>query len=123
MAGCLPGELHAGAHVEKVVEDRLYASTVSRDFLGITREPPAPSWFPRLQYFVLIGTIPEGARRKLGIEWTARDELLLRAIGKTVPYTIPLLPERLRYFPIAYEARRLERNRQRLRKVLELRPM
>jgi uncharacterized protein (DUF2236 family) len=126
------------AHVEKVVDERLYASTVSRDFLAVTRKAPPPSWLPRLasplwrlaltpiggvQYFVLIGTLPEGARRKLGINWTARDEVLLRVLGKAVAYTVPLLPERLRYFPIAYEARKLERSRQRLRKVLELRPM
>jgi len=40
-----------------------------------------------------------------------------------VAFTVPLLPERLRYFPIAYEARRLERDKQRLRKVIDIRPM
>ena len=60
--------------------------------------------------------------KKLGVDWTAADEVRLRILGKAVSHTIPLLPERLRYFPIAYEARQLERNRQRLRKVLELRP-
>jgi len=126
------------AHVENVVEERLYASQVAHDLLTVTRKPPAPSRLPgvatplwrialtpigALQHFVLIGTIPESARRKLGVKWTASDELMLRAFGKAVAYAVPLLPERLRYFPIAYEARRLERNRQRLRKVLELRPL
>jgi uncharacterized protein (DUF2236 family) len=74
-----------------------------------------------LQYFVLAGTPPEAARRKPGIRWTAADEVKLRILRKAVAHTVPLLPERLRYFPIAYEARQLERNKQRLRKVLELR--
>jgi uncharacterized protein (DUF2236 family) len=76
-----------------------------------------------MQYFVLAGTTPEGARRKLEIEWTPADELTLRTLGRVVAHTVPLLPERLRYFPIAYEARQLERSRRRLRKVLELRPL
>ena len=33
------------------------------------------------------------------------------------------LPERLRYFPIAYEARRVDAAQQRLRKVIDLRPL
>jgi uncharacterized protein (DUF2236 family) len=126
------------AHVENVIETQLYASKVSRDVLRVTRKPPAlqrlprllnPLWqvaidpIARMQYFVLAGTTPEGARRKLEIEWTPADELTLRALGRVVAHTVPLLPERLRYFPIAYEARQLERSRRRLRKVLELRPL
>ena len=126
------------AHVENVIQTQLYASKVSRDLLRVTRKPPAPQRLPRLlnplwrlaidpiarvQYFVLTGTTPESARRKLGIEWSTADEVMLRVLGKVVANTVPLLPERLRYFPIAYEARQLERNRQRLRKVLELRPI
>jgi uncharacterized protein (DUF2236 family) len=124
-------------HVEHTIDERLYASTVAHDVLKVTRKPPAPQRLPRilnpvwrlaiepvarLQYFVLIGTTPTTARKKLGVDWTAADEVRLRILGKAVSHTIPLLPERLRYFPIAYEARQLERNRQRLRKVLELRP-
>jgi uncharacterized protein (DUF2236 family) len=126
------------AHVENVIETQLYASKVSRDVLRVTRKPPAPQRLPRLlnplwrvaidpiarmQYFVLAGTTAESARRKLEIEWTPADELTLRVLGRVVAHTVPLLPERLRYFPIAYEARQLERSRRRLRKVLELRPL
>jgi uncharacterized protein (DUF2236 family) len=125
-------------HVEKVVDERLFASKVAHDVLQVTRRPPAPTRLPRvlnplwrlaitpvarLQYFVVIGTIPEGARRKLGVDWSAGDEAILRTFGKALAYTVPLLPERWRYFSIAYEARKLERSRRRLRKVLALRPM
>jgi uncharacterized protein (DUF2236 family) len=124
--------------VEHTIDDRLHASKVAHDVLKVTRKPPPPQRLPgilnplwrmaiepvaRLQYFVLIGTTPANARQKLGVEWTAADELMLRILGKAVSHTVPLLPERLRYFPIAYEARQLERNRQRLRKALELRPI
>ncbi|MEV4126294.1 hypothetical protein [Nocardia sp. NPDC049707] len=44
-------------------------------------------------------------------------------MGWFIARTVPLLPERVRYFPIAYEAWRLERDRARLRKVIDLRPM
>jgi uncharacterized protein (DUF2236 family) len=124
-------------HVEHTIDERLYASKVARDVLKVTRKPPPPQRLPRilnplwrlaiepvarLQYFVLIGTTPTNARQKLGIDWTAADEVKLYILGKAVSHTVPLLPERLRYFPIAYEARQLERNRRRLRKALELRP-
>jgi uncharacterized protein (DUF2236 family) len=115
------------AHMEKVIEERLDASTVARDSLALTRTPPPPArlsrvmrplWrvvanpIGRVQYFVVIGTVPESARRKLGIEWTATDEAMLRAFGKFVAHIVPPLPERLRYFPIAYRARWLERDRE-----------
>jgi uncharacterized protein (DUF2236 family) len=125
-------------HVENTIDERLYASKVAHDVLKVTRKPPRPRPLPgileplwrlaiapvaQLQYFVLIGTTPAAARQKLGIDWTVFDELTLRILGRAVSHTVPLLPERLRYFPIAYEARQLERNRQRLRKALELRPI
>jgi uncharacterized protein (DUF2236 family) len=126
------------AHVEHAIDECLHASKVAHDVLKVTRQPPPPPRLPRilhplwrlavapaarLQYFVLIGTTPASARRKLGVNWTATDEVKLRMLGKALSHAVPLLPERLRYFPIAYEARQLERNRQRLRKVLELRPI
>ena len=77
----------------------------------------------RLQHFVTIGTLPPSARDKLGLAWTARDERLLRLLGAAVGRIVPLLPEKLRYFPIAYEARRVERARSALRHVLESRPV
>ena len=125
------------AHVEHAIEHQLYASEVAQDVLTVTRKPPRPQGLPvvlnplwrlliapaaRLQYFVLIGTTPETARRKLGVTWSVADEAKLRVFGKAIAYAVPLLPERLRYFPIAYEARQLERSRQRLRKALQLRP-
>jgi uncharacterized protein (DUF2236 family) len=120
----------------KIVE-QLGATVVAQDFLTGIRHPGPPLGTPRLlkpvwrllttpvgyvQHLSTVGTVPPAAREKLGIEWTRSQELQLRAFGKVVSFVVPLLPERLRYFPIAYEARRLERDRQRLRKVIDLRP-
>ncbi|WP_054814866.1 oxygenase MpaB family protein [Nocardia arizonensis] len=121
-----------------MVDNHLVATDTARDYLRVIRAVGAPKQLPRalvpawkaavspigrLQYFVTVGTTPENARRKLGLEWSEADERKLRLIGRVIAYGLPLLPERLRYFPIAYEARRLERDRARLRKVISQRPL
>ena len=75
------------------------------------------------KYLRVVPELFAAAREKLGVPWTASQERQLRLLGRAVRFVVPRLPERLRYFPIAYEARRLEASRQRLRKVIDLRPM
>ncbi|MFL6156129.1 MAG: oxygenase MpaB family protein [Marmoricola sp.] len=126
------------AFFDAKIEEQLDTSLVARDFLTGVRRPAPPLGTPRVlrpvwnalinpigyvQYLSVVGTTPEAARRKLGLTWTRRQEAQLRLFGRIVGFTVPLLPERLRYFPIAYEARRLERDKQRLRKVIDLRPI
>ncbi|WP_194814990.1 oxygenase MpaB family protein [Nocardia sp. XZ_19_385] len=121
-----------------MVENHLEATGTARDYLRVIQSVAPPKQLPRmltplwraavapvgkLQYFVTVGTTPEPARRKLGLTWSEADERKLRALGWLIARLVPLLPERLRYFPIAYEARRLERDRVRLRKVIDLRPI
>lgn len=123
---------------ERKVARDLEDNVVSRDFLAGVRHPGPPLGTPRplqplwraltnpigyVQHLATVGTLPEAARTKLGLRWTRRQELQLRALGRVVSVVVPLLPERLRYFPIAYEARRLERDRARLRKVIDIRPI
>jgi uncharacterized protein (DUF2236 family) len=125
-------------YFDDVVANQLVDSRTARDFLAGTKSVPPPQALPavahpiwravtflpgRMQHFVTVGTTPPAARRKLGLEWSATDELALRALGRVVAHTVPLLPERLRYFPIAYEARRTERARRRLSEALERRAM
>lgn len=124
------------------IEEQLGDNVVAQDFLTGVRHPGPPLGTPRLlkplwnalinplgyvQHLSVVGTLPESARRKLGVTWTRRQEAQLRIFGRVVGFLVPLLPERLRYFPIAYEARRLHRdnarNTARLRKVIDLRPM
>ncbi|MFB7724495.1 oxygenase MpaB family protein [Nocardia sp. NPDC056100] len=120
------------------VENHLVATNVADDYLRVIQKIAPPKQIPaplrplwrtatkpvgRLQYFFTVGTTPEIIREKLGLTWTSSDERTLRALGWVIGRTVPVLPERVRYFPIAYEARRLERDRARLRKIIDLRPM
>lgn len=126
------------AHFEHVLEHTLVAHPTAYEFLKTSRRVPPPLGLPRvlrplwrvamylpgrLQYFVTVGTMPPAARAKLGLEWTESDERRLRLIGRVVARVVPLLPERLRYLPIAYEAREAERAQGRLRRLLRRRPM
>ena len=123
---------------EAKIAEQLDDSVVAQDFLAGVRHPGPPLGTPAwlrpiwrlltnplgyVQYLSTVGTVPEVARQKLGVIWTASQERQLRLLGRVVRFVVPRLPERLRYFPIAYEARRLEDSRQRLRKVIDLRPM
>lgn len=127
---------------EAKIANDLENNVVAQDFLVGVRHPGPPLGTPALlkpvwrlltnplgyvQYLATVGTVPQVAREKLGVTWTKSQERQLRLLGKVVRRLVPLLPERLRYFPIAYEARRLERdhtrNTARLRKVIDLRPM
>ncbi|WP_024803666.1 oxygenase MpaB family protein [Nocardia sp. BMG51109] len=123
---------------DEMVDHHLVATNVAHDYLRVIRKIAPPAGLPRvlapvwrlatapvgqLQYFFTVGTTPESARRKLGLTWSDADERKLRRLGRLIGRTVPLLPERIRYFPIAYEARRLERDRARLRKMIDLRPL
>ena len=123
---------------DEMVDNHLEATNVAHDYLRVIRKIAPPAGFPRvltpawrlatdpigrMQYFCTVGTTPESARRKLGLSWTAADERKLRVLGRVLGRAVPMLPERIRYFPIAYEARRLERDRSRLRKMIDLRPL
>ncbi|MFD9896168.1 oxygenase MpaB family protein [Amycolatopsis sp. NPDC059027] len=126
------------ARFDEIMENTLVAHPTAYSFLETTRHIPPPIQLPtplhplwrvvalipgRVQYFVTVGTLPERARAKLGLPWSSRDERRLRALGRTVARIVPLLPERLRYLPIAYEARRAERAKRRLRTALARRPL
>lgn len=123
---------------EAKIENELGDNNVVQDFLLGVRHPGPPLGTPRwlrplwnllvnpigyVQYLSVVGTLPPSARRKIGVGWSRWQELQLRAFGRIVAWTVPLLPERLRYFPIAYEARKVEKSKARLRKVIDLRPI
>jgi uncharacterized protein (DUF2236 family) len=120
-----------------VLANTLVDHPTAHEFLAATRRVPPPPRLPavlrplwrvlayvpgRVQYFVTVGTLPPEARTILGLTWTDRDERRLRRLGGVVGRVVPLLPERLRYFPIAYEARQVERARSALRRALAKRP-
>jgi uncharacterized protein (DUF2236 family) len=122
---------------EHTLSNELVAHPTAHEFLTATRRvppPPAlPSWLRplwrlatdipgRLQYFVTVGTLPPRARELLDLPWSPRDERRLRALGRLIALVMAMLPERLRYFPIAYEARRADRAQRALQGLLARRP-
>jgi uncharacterized protein (DUF2236 family) len=125
------------AHFDEMLASTLVAHPTALEFLAATRRVPPPVGLPRslrpawrvvadvpgrVQYFVTVGTLPPRARSILGLSWTSRDERRLRLLGRAVALAMTVLPERLRYFPIAYEARRAERARRALKHALDHRP-
>ncbi|MFF3014674.1 oxygenase MpaB family protein [Streptomyces sp. NPDC057939] len=61
--------------------------------------------FLHLRAFVSVGYMPPEAREAIGLRWTPAQERRLRRFSTAVRILVPLLPERLRYLPIARAAR------------------
>ncbi|MEV0378363.1 oxygenase MpaB family protein [Nonomuraea sp. NPDC050643] len=130
----MPDDLEAfWRYFDHMVADRLEAHPTALDVLTVMRGTPAPPglpgplrrlWTPvgvgsgEFNHFVTVGTLPSAVRRKLGLRWTARDERRLRHLGHAVAMLMPRLPERLRYMPIAYHARKAARSARRLERQL-----
>ncbi|MFF5212442.1 oxygenase MpaB family protein [Streptosporangium sp. NPDC000396] len=117
--------------VETTLENHPTAQDVLRTTLAVGPPPilPAPLgrlWRPlgltsgRVNHFVTVGTLPPAVREKLGLPWNARDEVRLRRLGRAVAATMPHLPERVRYMPIAYRARQAARARERLARAMRV---
>ena len=123
-------------YFDAMVEDTLVPHKVALEVLdAMDKVPPGipaqlrPALAPmmavvgNLGRFITTGTLPPAARDKLGLTWTSRDDRNLRIIGQTIARAPPLLPERLRYMPIAYRAREAARAKERLDHALATRPL
>ncbi|GAA3004220.1 oxygenase MpaB family protein [Streptosporangium longisporum] len=117
--------------VAGTLEDHPTARDVLETTLTVGPPPMLPGplralWRPlgltsgQVNHFVTVGTLPDAVRAKLGLSWTARDEARLRRLGRAVAATMPHLPERARYLPIAYRARRAARARDRLTRAMRV---
>lgn len=123
-------------YFDAMVADTLVPHKVAYDVLDMMDKVP-PTTPPALRpvlaplhrgvgslgRLVTAGTLPPAARSLLGLSWTDADERALRAVGRAMSAASPLLPERVRYMPIAYRAREAARAQARLRRELELRPL
>ncbi|MFG2092024.1 oxygenase MpaB family protein [Streptomyces sp. NPDC048612] len=115
-------------YYRKVLDNDLEETVVVRELLAADLPLPAPdrgprwlrpllrlSWpwlcprFARVRRFLTIGLMPPDARQAIGLEWTDAQERRLRRLGRLVRAVVPVLPERLRFMPIAYRARRAAR--------------
>ncbi|WP_433515842.1 oxygenase MpaB family protein [Nonomuraea sp. CA-143628] len=120
-------------YFDEMAADRLEPHPTAIDVLAVMRGTPMPPGLPRplrrlwapvgvgsgeFNYFVTVGTLPPIVRKKLDLPWSARDEWRLRQLGRAVAVIAPRLPERLRYMPIAYHARKAARSLRGLERAL-----
>ncbi|MEV8565009.1 oxygenase MpaB family protein [Streptomyces sp. NPDC051322] len=111
-------------YYRKMLADEIEATTVVRELVGVHTPVPPPDRGPRpvrlllralwpvllpplarFRRFVTIGLMPPDAREALGLPWTPSQERALRRFGLVVRAVVPVLPGRLRYLPLAREAR------------------
>ncbi|WP_052411425.1 oxygenase MpaB family protein [Streptomyces sp. NRRL S-118] len=115
-------------YYRKVLAEEIEATVVVRELVATGTPVPPPDRGPlplrlllrllwpvllpplaRFRRFVTIGFLPPDARAAIGLEWTDAQERALRRFGRVVRAVVPALPERLRYLPLAREARRRHR--------------
>lgn len=116
-------------YYRKVLADELEATVVVRELLDTDLPVPAPDrgplpvrlalrllWpalrrpFLRLRAFLTVGLMPADAREAIGLKWTDAQERTLRRYARIVRAVVPVLPERLRYLPLARKAREAARS-------------
>ncbi|MEU6163277.1 oxygenase MpaB family protein [Streptomyces tanashiensis] len=119
-------------YYRKVLAEEIEATAVVRELLDTDLPLPAPDrgplplrlalrllWpvlrrpFLRARAFLTVGLMPPDAREAIGLEWTDAQERALRRFARVVRVVVPVLPERLRYLPLARKAREAARRAQR----------
>ncbi|MDT9686159.1 oxygenase MpaB family protein [Streptomyces sp. TRM76323] len=115
-------------YYRKVLADEIETTAVVRDLLATDVPLPPPDRGPlpvrlllrllwpllwprvaRFRAFAIAGFLPPEAREAIGVEWSDAQERALRRLARVVRAVVPALPERLRYLPLAREARRAHR--------------
>jgi uncharacterized protein (DUF2236 family) len=117
--GELPSDLDSfHRYYERMIDERLEDNRVVREVLEAVSSPsppphvPRPVWMParvsagHLTRLVTVGLLPPTLRERWGLEWTSGQQRELRAFSRLVRRVAPRVPERLRFFPYAYDARR-----------------
>ncbi|MFE6755891.1 oxygenase MpaB family protein [Streptomyces sp. NPDC057684] len=119
-------------YYRKVLADEIELTAVVRELVAVDVPVPPPDRGPmpvrlvlralwpvllpplaRFRRFLTIGLMPPDAREAIGLPWTPVQERRLRRFGAVVRQVVPLLPERLRYLPMARRARAAEAARAR----------
>lgn len=114
----------AQAWFDDVVQNRLEANESAYDVLDAVSDPakpvallPTPLWnlvagpAGKLLRLTTVGSIPAALRERLGLCWTETDERRLRRFARLVRGAMRVLPEPLRFAPLAYAALVRERKR------------
>ncbi|MFJ9811837.1 oxygenase MpaB family protein [Streptomyces sp. NPDC101158] len=111
-------------YYRRVLAEEIEATVVVRELIATDQSVPAPDrgplpvrlalrvlWpllrgpFLRARAFLTVGLVPPDAREAIGLEWTDAQERRLRRFTRVVRAVVPVLPERLRYLPLARKAR------------------
>ncbi|MFG2530617.1 oxygenase MpaB family protein [Streptomyces sp. NPDC048516] len=115
-------------YYQKVLDNVLEETVVVRELVARDPSLPVPdrgprwlrlllrlTWpwlcprFARFRRFLTIGLMPPEARCAIGLDWTDAQERRLRRFGRVVRAVVPVLPERLRFLPVARRARQAAR--------------
>jgi uncharacterized protein (DUF2236 family) len=100
---------------EHMCSEVLEDNKATQDVLDLRdlAKPPALPWLPdavwrlvrgqvaRNYRWITVGLYPQAVRERLGFTWSARDERLLRLLGKVIGIAWHLVPRSLRYHPRA----------------------
>ncbi|MEU9943394.1 oxygenase MpaB family protein [Streptomyces lavendulae] len=111
-------------YYRRMLAEEIELTKVARELLATDTDLPRPEvaspalrlllrigWpllrtaYLRFRAFVTVGYMPPDARAVLGLEWTPAQERALRRMSTALRILVPLLPERLRYLPLARAAR------------------
>ncbi|MFE2247307.1 oxygenase MpaB family protein, partial [Streptomyces lavendulae] len=111
-------------YYRRMLAEEIEPTKVARELLATDTDLPRPevaspalrlllriTWpllrtaYLRFRAFVTVGYMPPDARAVLGLEWTPAQERSLRRMSTALRILVPLLPERLRYLPLARAAR------------------
>jgi uncharacterized protein (DUF2236 family) len=116
-------------YVDRMIAERLeHNETVSMLLQTFSFEdvPPPTNWLPAPIWSALkpfgkevardavVGTLAPAMREKLGLSWTAADEIKLRAMALAVRRASPLVPDKLMHYPLAYNAMQASHEHRRL---------
>ncbi|MEU9985150.1 oxygenase MpaB family protein [Streptomyces sp. NPDC050856] len=115
-------------YYREVLAEEIEATPVVRELVATDSPVPPPDRGPlplrlplrlmwpvlrpplvRFRTFLTVGLMPPDAREAIGLAWTDEQERRLRRFGRVVRVMVPVLPERLRYLPMARQARRAQR--------------
>jgi uncharacterized protein (DUF2236 family) len=104
------------AYFDRVVADELQDTEAAQDVIGALRDPAAPPlpwmrdgiwrllrWpYARTGALATIGMLPPPLRERLGVRWSATNQLRFRALARASRASGPLLPPQARRFGASY---------------------
>ncbi|MCP5017513.1 MAG: DUF2236 domain-containing protein [Ketobacter sp.] len=114
-------------HFDYIIEERLIWGEVLDDlmdpaFYGNYPRPEEMKYLPMpifrllmgtmgwLMHKVTVATLPQNFRRKFNVEYTKSDQRFFKLFAWAVRTFYPLVPERMRYIPLAWKAIKDSRN-------------